>query len=116
MKTKVMTLVLAAAFPLMALAETTPQTAPSIGNSGRGEKHAAKAEEAFKAHDKDGDGKLSLDEFKNLDKERMEKMREHKREMLSKNPEFIENHDTNKDGKIDDTEFKTAMESRKDKK
>jgi Ca2+-binding EF-hand superfamily protein len=114
MKTKIMTIVFAAAFPLVALAETTPQTAPSIGNSDREGKHAAKAEEAFKAHDKDSDGKLSLDEFRALDKARMEKMREHRREKLSQNPEFIKNHDTNKDGKIDDTEFKTAMKEKKE--
>lgn len=74
------------------------------------EKRMEHLEESFTAHDLDKDGKLSLDEFKALEKDRMQKMREHKREMLSKNPEFIKKHDTNKDGKIDDDEFKAAMQ------
>jgi Ca2+-binding EF-hand superfamily protein len=110
-------LALLATSPL-AFAETTPTTTStttatsSTGVEDHKIKHMEHLDEDFKKHDTDGDGKLTLDEFKTLEKDQMEHRKEHKRMELSKNPEFMKNYDSNKDGKIDDGEFQHAMEAK----
>ena len=63
------------------------------------------AAEILRTFDKDGDGKLSLDELQAMQAARGEKMQQHRKEMLAK-------YDTNGDGQLSLEEFKAMQADR----
>ena len=69
-----------------------------------GEKKPASAEKLFKQRDKDGDGFLSLEEFKSVIK---------KEEMKEQADKWFKNRDKNDDGKLSFEEFEAGRNQKK---
>ena len=69
-----------------------------------GEKKPASAEKLFKQRDQDGDGFLSLEEFKSVIK---------KEEMKEQADKWFKNRDKNDDGKLSFEEFEAGRNQKK---